>query len=310
MSTYESQHTTQQGPSAAAKPQQGGESHIQSKYDPTVAAGHMSADQLNLLLPSYNISRFNEDVVTEEHTETTNDVIKAHGIRVAVIQPVASSSTAASKIQQVPNKLRTDKDIVLSADFMIYGLDYPGQLWLQGSDAMEGKAAPVSTDLLFMTVTHNPPAAAGTANLDRNSLLLCYSAHSQRPLFVIERPIKDHFKFLKVYGNNFNYIGRVEVSTRFLKKKIQIVSHEDAVLYTLKTSKLLGSSELFISEGKKKVGLISKRFTEILTKEGPVGFDCFFPSAASWEQRCLFMAATLYMDNLWFDKGWLSNIGV
>jgi len=284
----------------------GGEPRRRShSSDAPLAAKDEVMEERQQILADYVLEYFNGNPVAGVNASALNDLVTADGIRISVAQAKSSQPGGASSAVGPTNTLQTTQGAVIQATSKIHALDYKGGMPAEGVSGLDTKGPPNVTDLLYVTVEQAHSAAEpakGTFNI------LVFSPLSAQPVLVIERPVKNHFKSIKVFDGQLTLLGSVERISGLLNHKLVVMGPDNATLYSMKGTKFSTWTDLVLRDGKSKLktGVITKRWCPegAATKETSAGgiYDVIFPTGSILAQRALLLASALFMDMLWFDK--------
>jgi len=133
---------------------------------------------------------------------------------------------------------------------------------------------------------------------DQNGL--CFTVH--RPFRIIEEKVQ-------VFSRNNELLGTIKKHFSLHLAKIQLYDKNQEKLYWIKGPKIPGIycwRQLKIGCEKKTLGFLKRRSPSAFSVEYNEDiFDIFFPPESSADARVLLLAATLFIDLLWFETSQL-----
>jgi len=214
-------------------------------------------------------------------------------------------------IRVAPQQRSTQQDILTStrgvqmrSKFKVYMLDFPEGHGSNGLLAME--KPPVVSRLMFIVAEQ---AVSGYDERGRFGLnVLVFSPRSSRPILIIQRPLKKHFKTIRVYDGQSNYLGSVTRITKLFKTILVLTDNNGNKVLSMKGSKNKKFNQLFITDSgtKTKNGIITTKWSQggAITKDTTSGgaSDILFPPQATVATRSLLLSVSIFFQMLWFDK--------
>lgn len=245
------------------------------------------------IFDEYTLSNIDDVEVGDMNYNVLGDILHMQGIRVI-------------RQMDAHNTFKTIRGNVLESKYKLQDLTFPEGFGTRGIYELENMQPQIGTNELY-AVEESREVSALLSGSDKPMVnWLVFSYKSSKPLLIIQRPFKAVFHKIYIYDGLGTYFGSVSKRTGLLKSKIVFLDSLNEEIYSMKHSKNKEWSEYYIKNVKseEKVGLFTTKFANkgVMSKKSPAEpFDILFPSDASLSNRCLFIAAGLFMDMLCFE---------
>jgi len=252
-----------------------------------------TSDQFQL--DDYIIRDIDDNPVSSVDFNSLNLLMEADGVRITRKNESATRAT-------------TTRGEPLSGEFFVKKLNYP-----QGSKGLQHDLSemPVVGNDLFFVVEQKRQASAIVDEKDskkRKINWFVFSRTSSSPVMIIQRPFKSTFTKIKVYDGQGTFFGTVFKRVGLLKSKLLITDPQGKEILSMKGSKSHSFTDLWIKDlrTREKSGVLTTKWVGANPIKKHVNFetvDLMFPANSILCERCLLLAACLFIDHLWFDSG-------
>lgn len=247
-------------------------------------------------LDDYIIQDIDNRQINQVDYNSLNTLLQSQGVR------ISRKNDAATRITSTRGQ-------TLNGEYFIRDLRFPQGFGTQGIHSFTETMTPEIGETSFFVVEQQKQATSMLEIKETKKQMINYlifSVSSSKPVLIVQRPFKSVFSKIYVYDGQGTYFGTVTKRAGILSSKLLVSDPQGSEIMSMKTSKSHGWSDLWVKDlgTREKSGLITTKWSGGSHIKKGVNFetlDLLFPTNAKLSERCMLLAAGLFVDMLLFD---------